>query len=189
MFYGAPELCTGEVEDCLSPEYGSTPSDEIDDDGDGYVECIGFIGVGWEGDPNVIGGNDCDDRATDNNGDGDPDGIYTFKVQQNCTPMPLHQISIFASQIKMKMAYQTVPACRTIHNREAPLGYYCEYGIFLDTGNLSTTGAVGPDFVYIPSGEDPDGRYELSQSFYMMTTEVTREMYVKRSLEAVCISI
>ena len=48
--------------------------------------------VGWEGDPNVIGGNDCDDRATDSNGDGDPDGIYTFPVQQNYTPMQSHQI-------------------------------------------------------------------------------------------------
>ena len=78
VFPGAPELCTGETEDCLSPEYGGAPPEETDDDGDGYVECSGFIGVGWEGDPSVIGGNDCDDRATDDNGDGNPDGLFTF---------------------------------------------------------------------------------------------------------------
>jgi formylglycine-generating enzyme required for sulfatase activity len=35
----------------------------------------------------------------------------------------------------------------------------------------------GPDFKLIPAGVDPLGRYTLTRSFYMMTTEVTNEMW------------
>ena len=178
VFPGAPELCTGEVEDCLAADYGTTPANETDDDGDGYVECTGFIGIGWEGDPSVIGGNDCDDRSTDNNGDGAPDGIYTFPGAAELYPDAL------APDLTFCVADQDengLPDCTRMPNniqQEAPAGYFCEYGIFLDTANLSpVNGPVGPDFVYIPFGVDPEGRYELTNSFYMMTTEVTREMY------------
>ena len=46
---GAPELCNGEVEDCD----GTLPADEVDGDGDGYVEC-----AGWSGNPS-ISSDDC----------------------------------------------------------------------------------------------------------------------------------
>ena len=52
----AVELCDGIVNVCG----GTLPSDEIDDDGDGYVECP-IDAVGWQGDVNVVGGGDCDD--------------------------------------------------------------------------------------------------------------------------------
>ena len=50
------EICDGIVNVCN----GSLPFDEIDDDGDGYVEC-GIHISGWVGDTSVVGGNDCDD--------------------------------------------------------------------------------------------------------------------------------
>ena len=51
------ELCDGLANLC-----GSVPSFEIDDDGDGYVECAIDSG-GWQGDSSVIGGEDCDDTV------------------------------------------------------------------------------------------------------------------------------
>jgi len=50
-FPGAPELCNGEVDDCS----GVLPADEIDTDGDQYVECAGWVGTV----PGVLGGGDC----------------------------------------------------------------------------------------------------------------------------------
>lgn len=49
------ELCDGLANLC-----GTVPSYEIDDDGDGYVECTIDAG-GWQGDATVVGGDDCDD--------------------------------------------------------------------------------------------------------------------------------
>ena len=41
------------------------PADEIDNDGDGYVECTLTTGVDWRGDTVPTGDEDCDDtRAT-----------------------------------------------------------------------------------------------------------------------------
>lgn len=60
--YVAPvtlELCDGQANVC-----GTTlSSDEIDDDGDGYVECP-IDSIGWQGDPLVVGGGDCDDTQS-----------------------------------------------------------------------------------------------------------------------------
>ena len=60
-------------------------TNEIDSDGDGYVECVYDSSI-WQGSPNVIGGEDCDDNNaqfyetlvfyadTDGDGYGDPTG-------------------------------------------------------------------------------------------------------------------
>ncbi len=52
VFPGAPELCDGLANTCDN----IVPTDEIDDDGDGYVECT--VTTPWSG---VVGGDDCDD--------------------------------------------------------------------------------------------------------------------------------
>ncbi len=54
---GATEICDGQLNDC---DGGSLPTDESDDDGDGYVECT-WVATGWDGSGAVVGGDDCDD--------------------------------------------------------------------------------------------------------------------------------
>jgi len=73
IFPGAPELCDGQINNCNTQ---NLPLNEIDNDGDGYVECIIDMD-GWDGNiPNILG-EDCDDTDTDINPDADEicDGI------------------------------------------------------------------------------------------------------------------
>ena len=143
---GATEVCNGIAEDCEDPNYGGSPDFEVDNDGDGFVECYGFDSANWLGDVNVIGGGDCQDGnamtfpgaavnqpevcAQDLDNDGDPDCNLT-----GISP-----------------------------------GYSCDTGVFPSVG-------LGPDFLLIPAGTDPLGRYSISFDFYMMTTEMTQGMW------------
>ena len=52
IYPGATQLCDGLENTCIS----SLPSDEVDNDGDGYVECT--VTTSWSG---IVGGDDCDD--------------------------------------------------------------------------------------------------------------------------------
>ena len=52
----AAELRDGQINTCV----GSLPSDESDDDGDGYVECT-WDSTGWDGVGTIVGGDDCND--------------------------------------------------------------------------------------------------------------------------------
>ncbi len=88
MYPNAPELCDGQVNTCG----GTLPTNETDDDGDGFVEC-NIDSSGWDGDSTVVGGNDCDDTDantfpnttwyadTDNDGFGDARNPITTCTQ------------------------------------------------------------------------------------------------------------
>jgi len=56
IFTGAQERCDGQLNDCV----GAMLAAEFDGDGDGHVICTIDAG-GWDGDPLVVGGNDCND--------------------------------------------------------------------------------------------------------------------------------
>ena len=70
----AIELCNGGFENCDHPMKGlySAPLDEIDDDGDLYVECEDYDSLTWEGDSSVIGGGDCNDNRAETKPGGAP---------------------------------------------------------------------------------------------------------------------
>ena len=58
---GASEICDGDDNDCDS----SLPTNETDDDGDGYVECDPDVSIAAWVDATITGGNDCDDTYAD----------------------------------------------------------------------------------------------------------------------------
>ena len=156
----APETCNGQHDDCEEQlEIGGIPEDELDNDGDGYVECDrespvpewfgeeGFTFIGDDGLTYVYGG-DCNDNldyvykgaavnqpnicAQDENGDGEPDCALSSHISN----------------------------------------YTCDFGVFFDNG-------FGVDFVRVENDDliDPLGKYALHHDFYIMTTEVTQGMF------------
>ena len=70
VYPAAEELCDGQYNDCDDGDFdlASAPADELDDDGDTFVECLpeadGKGGIIWVGDPKVTGGDDCDDTSS-----------------------------------------------------------------------------------------------------------------------------
>ena len=78
--YPGYELCDGQINECNA----TLPVEELDADGDGFVECTIDLG-GWDGSSSIVDGEDCDDidpsiypGAFDVEGDGvdqDCDGV------------------------------------------------------------------------------------------------------------------
>jgi formylglycine-generating enzyme required for sulfatase activity len=166
----APELCNGAFEDCNDPLYiaqsQSAPDDEIDDDGDCFVECYGFNSNTWEGGAHtcehvdsvgqivqetvVIGGEDCNDDNPD---------TYVGAAYNDPT-------------ICAQDADGDGDAdCNLVGLVGVNTNYFCDFGVDLPNGGM------GPDFVLIQGGLEPKGRYTLTNDFYVMTTEVTQQMW------------
>ena len=163
----APERCNGVFDDCYDSRYiaqiQDAPDDEIDDDGDCFVECYGYDANIWEGgvhtcqhvDANgqltpetvVIGGEDCHD---------DDPNIYVGAA--------ISEPAICAQDADL----DGYPDCNLTNINSI---YQCDFGVF------PSNGGTGPDFVLVPAGDDPLGRYTITNNFYVMTTEVTQDMW------------
>ena len=156
IYPSAQERCNGIYDDCDSLD-GITlaPLDELDGDGDGQVECTGFDFNTWQGSLAVTSGADCDDTNPN---------VYTGAA--------LLQPSICTQDLDGDFYAD----CR--------FGSTCD--VVLGTGN----GQI--DFALLPGGDFTMGSpstleyYELdeiehpvtiSYDFYMMTTEVTQNMF------------
>ena len=151
---GAPEECNGIAEDCTDPNYGDSPDLEFDDDGDGFVECVDFDPSTWVGAQSVL-----DAHNLGQGGGGDCNDYQDFTYPGAAVNSP----GICAQDLDN----DGDPDCNLtgIHP-----DYVCDKGVFPNVG-------VGPDFVLIPAGSDPLGRYSISFDFYLMTTEVSASMW------------
>ena len=166
----APELCNGAFEDCNDSLYiaqsQSAPDDEIDDDADCFVECYGFDANIWEGGVHscehvdgigqivqetvVIGGEDCNDDNPD-----------TYVGAAYNDPTVCAQDADGDGDAD----------CNLVGLVGLTTNYSCDFGVDLPNGGM------GPDFVLIQGGLEPLGRYTLTNDFYVMTTEVTQQMW------------
>ena len=64
----------------------------------------------------------------------------------------------------------------TAATASATIGAPCYLGVTCDE-TLDLGSGIGIDFSLIPSGLEPQGRYTLTNDFYIMTTEVTQGMF------------
>jgi len=86
VYSGATELCDGQINDCST---STLPVGEQDADGDHFIPCTVDAG-GWDGDPAIIGGNDCNDADPAINpltvwyydADGDGRGVHSDSLIQ-----------------------------------------------------------------------------------------------------------
>ena len=156
----APEICNGQHDDCEEQlTVGGIPDNEIDNDGDTHVPCIptGDI-TEWFGEEESIivyedgsfsiKGADCNDA--------DPNFYVGAAVNRPDV----------CAQDANGDGY---PDCALagVH-----FDYRCDFSHFYDSD-------VGADFIVIEQEQlqDPKGRYIIPHKYYMMTTEVTQEMF------------
>jgi hypothetical protein len=127
-FYPVSEVCDGIDNDCT----WGVPSDETDDDTDGYVECTIDAG-GWNGDPSVTGGDDCDDTDLLINPDtvwyldSDGDGYGNPSVAYPQCPQPTDTV---LDNTDCNDSDQNLnPAGKPVRLFDVPPVYYFEYEI------------------------------------------------------------
>jgi formylglycine-generating enzyme required for sulfatase activity len=152
----AMERCNGIFDDCISRVGVVTaPEDELDDDGDGQVECPYFDSATWLGDSSVSSGADCDDT--------DPE-IYTGAASSHP--------SICASDLNL----DGYPDCR--------YGSVCDHVLGTGTGQIDFAQIPAGGFQMgsdvLQEGHENDETNHpvtISFDFAMMTTEVTQRAY------------
>jgi formylglycine-generating enzyme required for sulfatase activity len=148
VYPSADEICNGQYDDCSlrSPD-SSAPSDEWDDDGDDYIECLYVPSDEWFGQDGILEGQDCNDLRADTH-----PGVIPEQ--------PLLCVQDSDGDLLADCVFSTF------------IDEYagCDFGLFLDE-------EIGMDFVTISDLESPLDNYKLSHRFEIATTEVTQEFY------------
>ena len=145
--------------------FHDAPELETDDDGDCFVECYGYDSNIWEGgihscehvdsigqivqETVVIGGEDCNDINPNTYvGAAFNDPTVCAQDDDGDGDADCNLVGLVQSGV-----------------------YSCDFGVDLPNGGM------GPDFVLIQGGLEPNGMYTLTNDFYAMTTEVTQGMW------------
>lgn len=134
VYPSAPELCDGQINDC---NQSTLPSNEVDNDGDGYVACA-YSASTWVGSPTVIGGNDCDDANAMkfpgnteicDNIDNDCDGF----IDENCQPCDGTNLVINNITQDIYRAEFDITATAVI-NQAAPVVFFAGGDVEMENG-------------------------------------------------------
>lgn len=151
VFPGAWEFCNGHFDDCDSRGgSASSPDDEWDDDGDGFVDCAPE--EDWWGTQDVFDtdgipqGEDCNDENPD---------VFPGAAADD------------PSLCTQDLDGDGAPDCYS----DIPDPYFCDEGVTV------VDGVVGFDLVRISAGLSADWSYELTHDFMMMNTEVTQLLF------------